>query len=69
VDVLADLILGDAVALLDFAFELVTVAADPVEIVISQRTPRPVPDVPREIRARATCAILCPAGTFACLNR
>jgi hypothetical protein len=32
----ADLIVGDALALLDFGFKLVTLAADHVEIVIGQ---------------------------------
>ena len=39
VDVLADLVLGDAVALLDLAFELVALAGDDVEVVVGQLAP------------------------------
>src|SRR3954467_2324230 len=39
VDILAHLIPGDAVALLDLAFELVALAADDIEIVIGQLAP------------------------------
>src|SRR5262245_16617161 len=39
VDVLAHLVLGLAVALLDLAFELVAAAADDVKIVVGQLTP------------------------------
>src|SRR5690349_9811542 len=39
VDVLADLILGEAVALLNLAFELVAAAVDDIEIVIGELAP------------------------------
>ncbi|CCV09475.1 hypothetical protein MESS2_p140019 [Mesorhizobium metallidurans STM 2683] len=39
VDILTDAILLDTVAFLDFAFELVALASDPIEIVISEFTP------------------------------
>ncbi len=39
VDILADLILSDAVTLLDFPFELVAAAGDDIEIVVSELSP------------------------------
>ncbi len=39
VDVLADLVLGDAVALLDLAFELVALAGDDIEVVVRPACP------------------------------
>src|SRR5438552_692107 len=39
VDILAHLVLGDAVPLLDLAFELIALAANEIEIVIGQLAP------------------------------
>ena len=39
IDILPNLILGNSIALLDFAFELVTTAVDRSEVVVSELTP------------------------------